>query len=238
MEWWQVVEQIKPYVVQISNPRGSGSGFLISRSSTTPLVAIATAAHVVNDSHWWEEPIRLYHPTSGKTHILRHPDRAIVFRHEMDTAAILYNGNELPLPTTPLEIIPEGNYLKVGNEIGWLGFPAVSPLDLCFFSGRVSAWNQSIKTYLVDGIAINGVSGGPAVSIVGSSNIVLVGVISAYIPNRATGEVLPGLTLVRDVAQFQELAKQVRTLDQAPKGQNAQPPLQSQSSAQGTGIIR
>lgn len=236
MEWWQAVDAVAPYVVQISTPCGSGSGFLISRSNVTPLRAIATAAHVVNDSHWWEEPIRLYHPTSGKTHILRNSDRAVVFRHEMDTAAILFDGDDLPLPAQPLEMIPEGNYLKVGNEIGWPGFPAVSPLDLCFFTGCVSTWNEALRTYLVDGVAINGVSGGPAVTIIGGKQIVLIGVVSAYIPNRATGEILPGLSIVRDVAQFQELAKQVKTLDQAPKGQTAQPPLPPASSPQGTGL--
>lgn len=238
MEWWQAVEVVTPYVVQISTPRGSGSGFLISRSNTTPLRAVATAAHVVNDSHWWEEPIRLYHPTSGKTHILRQAERSIVFEHEMDTAAILFDGDDLPLPLNPLDMISEGGYLKVGNEIGWLGFPAVSPLDLCFFTGRVSSWNDNLMTYLIDGVAINGVSGGPAVAIIGGNDIVLIGVVSAYIPNRATGEVLPGLSLVRDVAQFQELAKHVQTLDQASKGQTAQPPLPAPQPPQSTTIIR
>jgi len=156
----------------------------------------------------------------------------------MDTAAILFNGDDLPLPSQPLHMIQEDKHLKVGNEIGWLGFPAVSPLDLCFFTGRVSTWNGSLRSYLIDGVAINGVSGGPAVAIIGGAAIVLIGVVSAYIPNRATGEALPGLSLVRDVAQFQELAKQVKTLDQAPKGQTAQPPLPAPQPAQGTTIRR
>lgn len=237
MEWWQVVEVVKPYVVQISTPRGSGSGFLISRSNTTKMRAIATAAHVVNDSHWWEEPIRLFHPSSGKTQIIRHSDRAVTFRHDIDTAALIFDGDELPLPPTPLDLIPEKNFLKVGNEIGWLGFPAVSPFDICFFSGSISAWIENQRTYLVDGVAINGVSGGPAFGLI-NNKIVLIGVVSAYIPNRATGEALPGLSMVRDVAQFQELAKQVKSIDDAAKGPSALPPTPAAPPAAPTRMRR
>lgn len=234
MEWWQVVESVKDQVVQISTPRGSGTGFVISQSGATGMWAIATAAHVVNDSNWWEEPIRLYHPVSGKTQILRPDDRAIVFKHEMDTAAILFTPRDFPIPNPTLQLIPDGNYLKVGNEIGWLGFPAVSPFDMCFFTGRASAWLQHIRTYLVDGVAINGASGGPALTILQDNRVYLIGVVSAYIPNRATGEALPGLSMVRDVTQYQELAKEFRTLDDASKTQNPQPPSKPTAEAEPT----
>ena len=79
------------------------------------------------------------------------------------------------------------------------------------FSGRISAWIESDNAYLVDGVAINGVSGGPAF-IVGN---MLIGVVSAYIPNRAMGEPLPGLAVVRGVNQYHDLAQEFETLDQA-----------------------
>ncbi len=145
----------------------------------------------------------------------------------MDTAAIVFGETDLPLPTDPIEMIPDGNRLKVGNEIGWLGFPAVSPFDMCFFSGRVSAWQEQNRTYLVDGVAINGVSGGPTLSLFPDNKLVLIGVVSAYIPNRVTGETLPGLSRVQDVNQFQELVKEFQSLDDATaKGSEepAQPP--------------
>ncbi len=47
------------------------------------------------------------------------------------------------------------------------------------------------------------------------------GVVSAYVPNRATGDVLPGLSVVRDVSQFHELAPTFASLDQA---REAEPP--------------
>ena len=57
----------------------------------------------------------------------------------------------------------------------------------------------------------------------------LVGVVSAYIPNRATGEPLPGLAVVRGVNKYHELTEEFKTLDEA-KAQETppiQPPQQS-----------
>ncbi len=111
----------------------------------------------------------------------------------------------------------------MGNKIGWLGFPAIPTASLCFFAGDVSAWVQSLSAYLVDGVAINGVSGGPAFHILefDPGAVWIIGVFSAYMPNRATGEVLPGLSVVRDVSQFHELAPSFASLDQA---RAAEPP--------------
>jgi hypothetical protein len=81
----------------------------------------------------------------------------------------------------------------------------------------VSAFVENQSAYLVDGVAINGVSGGPAFHIldVAEDPVVVMGVVSAYVPNRATGEVLPGLSVVRHVEQFHELAPTFASLDQA-----------------------
>jgi hypothetical protein len=127
-------------------------------------------------------------------------------------------------------VIPEGKIKKVGVELGWVGFPAVSPRSLCFFSGRVSARMRNDKTYLVDGVAINGVSGGPAFSCSGNA-VELVGVVSAYIANRATGEILPGLAVVQDVHQFQVLAKQLKSLDEAATKKAEEEAASAQDSA-------
>jgi hypothetical protein len=81
----------------------------------------------------------------------------------------------------------------------------------------VSCWLSGQGAYLVDGVAINGVSGGPAFHVTGVEEmpVLIMGVVSAYVPNRATGETLPGLSVVRDVAQFHELAPTFASLDQA-----------------------
>jgi len=70
-------------------------------------------------------------------------------------------------------------------------------------------------------VAINGVSGGPAFSIV-KGDIYIIGVVSSYVPNRATGETLPGLSIIRGVKQFQSLIKTFRSMDEA-KEKESQP---------------
>lgn len=83
-----------------------------------------------------------------------------------DTSALLFHRPGLPFPADPFPLAPKDRFLKVGTEIGWLGFPAIPSANLCFFAGNVSAWIQDQGAYLVDGVAINGVSGGPAFHVV------------------------------------------------------------------------
>jgi hypothetical protein len=214
MEWEEAVEYLTPYVVKISTPQGSGTGFLLTYSAESPFCSVATAAHVIDHAHYWEQPIRLDHG-SGKSVLLRHDQRAVFLDESRDTAAILFNKADFPVPvSSPMELTPKGLWLKTGIEVGWVGYPAVSPQTLCFFSGRVSAYLNSTSAYLVDGVSINGVSGGPTF-FVRPKDLVVIGVVSAYIPNRATGDVLPGLAVIRDVIQFQELANTFKSLDQA-----------------------
>ncbi len=75
--------------------------------------------------------------------------------------------------------------------------------------GNVSAWLQDESAYLVDGVAINGVSGGPAFVYEEDTPALLVGVVTAYIPNRATGEALPGVSLVRAINPYVTLFKEL-----------------------------
>jgi hypothetical protein len=186
ISWSEAVELIQPHVVRISTPRGSGSGFLISNGHNNAICGIATAAHVVDHAHYWEEPIRIDHVSSGKSIVIRRDERAIFLDLNRDTAAILFNRGDLPLPADALPLAPKKMFLMVGNEIGWLGFPAIPTANLCFFAGTVSAFVENQSAYLVDGVAINGVSGGPAFHISDAEKdpIVVMGVVSAYVPNR------------------------------------------------------
>ncbi len=211
LTWYDAVALIEPHIVRLSTTRGQGTGFLISVG--TNMCAIATAAHVVDHAHYWEEPIRVDHTSSNKTTLVRHAERALFVDSLHDTAAMVMAKGDIPFPDLTLPIAPKGKFLRVGNDIGWLGFPAVATA-LCFFGGRISAWDDPAKAYLVDGVAINGVSGGPAFHLMESLPCVI-GVVSAYMPNRATGEVLPGLSLVRDVLQFHELAPTFASISQA-----------------------
>lgn len=215
IDWQDAVEMIKPHVVKILTPQGWGTGFLIANSRSHGLCGIATAAHVVNHAHFWEEPIRVEHYASGDSLVVRHTARSILLAEGgQDTAAIVFDPQTLPLPDRPLELTPEGHYLKIGNPVGWVGFPVIAPIQLCFFGGRASAWLESDSTYLIDGVAVNGVSGGPAFSLAGPGMMVI-GAISAYRANRATGEALPGLAVVTDVAQFHGVINSFKSLEAA-----------------------
>jgi len=222
--WHEAAEWVIPFVVKISTPNASGTGFLVSHSAVGPICGIATAAHVVSHPHYWEQPIRIEHYQSGKVIVLRNADRAILIEESNDTAAILFQKGELPLPETPPELLTEGFTAKAGVEVGWVGFPAIRPQNLCFFSGRISACLAEDHAYLVDGVAINGVSGGPALFLM-TDRTVVVGVVSAYIPNRATGDTLPGLSVIRDISQFHETVRLVKSIDDAKK-QESPPPAE------------
>lgn len=228
LPWQAVVEAVKPHIVRISTPRGSGTGFLLYNSESKGFSAIATAAHVVSDAHFWEEPIRLQNAASGKSTIVRAASRAVLIHAARDIAAVTFQTQDLELPEEPLVLGPKDRYVKVGVEAGWLGFPAVSR-ELCFFSGRVSAYIEAEGRYLVDGVAINGVSGGPAFKPEGENSVSIIGVMSAYIPNRATGEVLPGLAVVADIQEFHSMVASFRSFEDALSKQT--PPAEAEHSA-------
>jgi hypothetical protein len=217
MEWHDCIKAITPHLVHISTPHGSGTGWLVSVSSTTDLCAIATAAHVVDHAHYWEEPIRILHSHSGASVLLRATDRAIHLDNSIDSAAIVFHRGDLPLPTSTLPLTKSGYFIKPGVEIGWMGYPAMHQSNACFFSGRISHYDEPRKRYLVDGVAINGVSGGPTFRNLSDipESPELIGIVSAYMANRATGEALPGLAVIQDASQFYDIAERFRNLDEA-----------------------
>lgn len=214
MEWYEAIDQVVPHVFRISTPDASGSGWLVSRSQINDLCVLATAAHVIDSAHFWEKPIRITHHQSGGTLLLRSDHRAVVIESDKDTAAIVFNSRGLEVPKNHPPLFRRDHHLRPGNEIGWLGYPAVQGADLCFFEGHISAYLDAESSYLVDGVAINGVSGGPAFWRAGDA-IEMIGLVSAYIPNRATGIVLPGVALIRDINQYHDYADRVRSLDEA-----------------------
>jgi len=223
MPWHAAVSIVRPYMVKVCTPRGHGSGFLFAYASGGELAAVATAAHVVSQAAEWEEHIRLEHPSSGQSLFLKANERAIVMRQPRDTAAIIFSAPDTLFPKEPLTLLGERSALKVATKIGWLGFPSVAPENLCFFSGSISSKIETDRSYLVDGVAINGVSGGPAFFIdesPQSSSIYLIGLVSAYRPNWvATGVSLPGLSIIRHVDALHDVVRGLRDLSQAKEEQ-------------------
>lgn len=214
MEWHEGIALLKEHLFHISTPRGSGTGWLVSVSGTTDLCAIATAAHVIDYAHYWEMPIRLFHPQSGNSVLLREEDRSIHLENSIDSGALVLRRGDFSLADSTLPLMDKGYFMKPGVEIGWLGYPAIHPNDACFFSGRISRYDEDKKRYLVDGVAINGVSGGPAFRVL-TDRLQIVGIVSAYIANRATGEALPGLAVIQDATQFYDITERFRNLDEA-----------------------
>ncbi|MBS0152813.1 MAG: hypothetical protein JSR31_17950 [Nitrospira sp.] len=53
--WFAAFEEVEPYVVKITTPQASGTGFLIATTKGNSLLGIATAAHVIDVPHYWEQ---------------------------------------------------------------------------------------------------------------------------------------------------------------------------------------
>jgi hypothetical protein len=215
IEWQEAFEIISSYVVKISAPDGMGTGFLVAYSKNRELCGIATAAHVIDQANHWEQPIRIQHSTSNESVLLSEEKRAIFIDESLDTAILLSLSKYFDFPEQPLGLTPDGMHVPIGKEVCWAGFPALSPKHLCLFAGRISCWLEEERAYLADGVAINGVSGGPAFHVLPDGKVDIVGVVSAYMPNRVTGEVLPGLCVLRDVKQLQQSVKELSSFKSA-----------------------
>ena len=79
----------------------------------------------------------------------------------------------------------------------------------------ISARLESGNAYLIDGVAINGVSGGPVFHCPDSERVQIIGCVSAYHANRATGEALPGLLRAQDVSHFHGVSEHIRSIEEA-----------------------
>lgn len=217
MNWDQVVQKVTPYIVKIETPTGYGTGFLSFYNTDKSWCGIATAAHVVSDADEWQKPIKIRQQGSDSVLFLQPDERVIYINWNTDSAVILFRKDNLQLPEVPIALFPVGASLGIGVEVGWLGFPAIESYTLCFFSGIISARQDFRKAYLIDGVAINGVSGGPVLHLTETEGVQIIGSVSQYRANRATGEALPGLLIAQDVSHFHDVFNHVRSIDEANK---------------------
>jgi len=218
MDWQHVVEKVKPYVVKIKTPTGHGTGFLCMRNATDTICGIATAAHVVDHASEWQQPIQVisYEPDGEIKGIafLKETQRVIRFNWHTDSAVVIFPTSDLVLPEDVIPLLQTDRVLPIGVDVGWLGFPAIER-RCCFFSGNVSAHDAGRSGYLIDGVAINGVSGGPVIYSTGADGATIVGVMTQYRTNRSGGEALPGLSYAQDVSHFHSIITESKTLDEA-----------------------
>ena len=231
MNWDQVVQKVTPYIVKIETPAGHGTGFLFLYNEDKSWCGIATAAHVVDYAEQWHQPIKITHGQPADVRFLEERDRAILRDYKTDSAVIIFLKGDLKLPEIPIALFPVGTPLGIGVEVGWLGFPAIEPYTLCFFSGNISARQEFRNAYLIDGVAINGVSGGPVLYLTETEGVQIVGAVSAYRPSRTSGEALPGLLIAQDVSHFHDVATRIRSIDEANKKkkefEDAQKPIET-----------
>ena len=199
-EWTEAVAKVLPFVVKIETPDSYGSGFLIvyQPQGKHTGVAIATAAHVVKHASDWREMIRL---TSNHGQVILKPDYYEVVNFEDQDLALLefLNDGLLAFPSICLPWCNKNEVLPAGSPVGWCGFPNIADNYCCFFGGMISAACAGSGDYLVDGVVINGVSGGPAFVLRGNEPH-LIGLVSAYFPNEATGKPSPGLGFIASIS--------------------------------------
>lgn len=178
---------------------------------------VATGAHVIEEADKWQKPIKIRHEESGEVAFLKADQRAIHIDWDTDSAVIIFFRGSIDFPENPIPLNPLGNSLGIGSEVGWMGFPNIQQYTLCFFSGNVSARQEFRNAYLINGVSIHGVSGGPVLHKHETDGVQIVGIVSAYHANRATGESLPGLLIAQDVSHFQGVLRHVRSADDANK---------------------
>lgn len=215
MPWHKAYDSIKPYMVRIETETGFGTGFLFGYTENHTLAAFATACHVVEDVDDWKKPLRIRHYTTGDVVYFEDEKRVVLLDRDRDTATILVHATSFNLPPATLALLPSDKFKKIGIPVAWTGFPRLSPADLCFFTGTVSFYKQAYDSYLIDGVAINGVSGGPVFSMLQDSTPQIVGVISSYVANRRGGDSLPGLLKAQDLTTIHKHISTIKSLDDA-----------------------
>lgn len=197
--WAKAVATVREHVILIETPSARGTGFVVPPRPGTTNPCVITAWHVIAHAEQWREPLKLTHFPSGKQAFLNPNARAISAARGRDQAVIQLPNDALPLPAASLPLLRVDTRYSEGVEIGWLGYPVVAPSRLCFFCGHISTWLEPDEAYLVDGVAINGVSGGPAFVQDLQEDPIVIGLVTEYRPNLATGKPLPGVSLVRSI---------------------------------------
>ncbi len=147
--------------------------------------------------------------------MLNATDRVIFLDYATDSAIVLFVKGDLQFPQVPVTLLPVDEPCKIGSDVGWLGYPGIEPNTLCFFAGTVSARQAQGHSYLIDGVSIHGISGGPVFHCTAPNVVQVIGIVTAYHANRATGEALPGLLRAQDVSHFHSVAAHIRTIDEA-----------------------
>ncbi len=218
ISWYQVIADIQPSIVKIETPDGHGTGFFIGYNVERTWALIATAGHVIETADQWLQPIRIHNVKEQKTVLLQESGRVIFPDNSVDgdttiIFAPLDKVSVLNLPEKPIGFIESGKVLKIGVDVGWLGYPGIARNTLCFFSGTISARRGSSRAYFIDGVSVPGVSGGPVFYVeTGENEPRFVGSISGYqSPDRSA----LGLCVAHDVSHLQSIVETLKNQKEA-----------------------
>jgi hypothetical protein len=200
LRWDEAVDRVSRCVVRLHAGTSAGTGFVIGigrdKQTGSSYATIATALHVLQPLVGTPDELEIVSVdmntafSSATDQIGFYPLGEITY----DTAlAVVRTGAPLVSENELLPLLPSESMLARGSEIGWLGFPGITKPELCFFHGHISGYLADPPAYLVDGVAINGVSGGP----VFDNRAHVIGLVSAYLPNRIDqNTTLPGVMVV------------------------------------------
>ncbi|HXH92261.1 MAG TPA: serine protease [Thermoanaerobaculia bacterium] len=194
--WFEVAEHVGKSTFRLYTDEAMGTGFLLmlGKGSDTHVAVLATAWHVVKDAIGGTS-LRIC-DRDGKEVVRSRKGNIAVMEigNGLDSAiVVIQSPNQIFHEGALLPLLPVAVQLKTGAEIAWMGYPGIVEPEICFFQGYISGTLKNPPVYLVDGVAINGVSGGP----VFDDRCHLVGLVSAYLPNRVGPETtLPGVSWV------------------------------------------
>ncbi len=184
MNWSLFVDGITPFVVKIRTQFSYGTGYIFWQNED--LCCIATANHVIAPAtvDKWEQAICITQPNGSSVRFYPQHRNILHNLEGGDSAAILVKKDGLSFPPECLPIWNFSGEIPIGTNVGWLGFPQIvneEILNPSFFSGNISNVFPHLKQYAIDGVAINGVSGGPLFCQSDANTPLVIGTISSQI---------------------------------------------------------
>jgi hypothetical protein len=198
MDWRDACDIVRKNIVKLSisdpaNPTSFffGTGWISYVEGQK--IKIVTAYHVIEKFYQQKMPrLDLFFEKTKSILSLSLSQTNFFVDLKRDLAVIEINTTE------QFKILPYAtqNTWRAGKEAGWLGYPEIYPTELAFFHGYISINDKIYNRYFIDGVSIQGLSGGPVFVYDDNQNIEVIGIITHYLANiNHVGLSLPGLII-------------------------------------------